>query len=177
MRAMLRLWRDYLARRWPYWPVDAAISYALPGKLGNLYRFDGWRKVGQRAPSGGRGTWSGRPAAAVLSGPKTLYVYDYQRAGSADRHPRRQQGRMTDDIAPLAVGRDPPSLPRAPTRTRSSAPRSDSRERVHVGWPPRAIRPRSTVFRRCRSPSTRLLTVDPDTTTAAARPSTASRHA
>lgn len=28
MRAMLRLWRDYLACRWPYWPVDAAISYA-----------------------------------------------------------------------------------------------------------------------------------------------------
>lgn len=81
MRAMLRLWRDYLARRWPYWPVDAAISYALPGKLGNLYRFAGWRKVGQRAPSGGRGTWSGRPAAAVLSGPNTLYAYDYQRAG------------------------------------------------------------------------------------------------
>lgn len=78
MRAMLRLWRDYLARRWPYWGVEAAVSYALPGKVGNLYRFDGWRKVGARAPSGGGGSWSRRPvAASIADGRKTLFVYEY----------------------------------------------------------------------------------------------------
>lgn len=78
MRAMLRLWRDYLARRWPYWPVEAAISYALPGKAGNLYRFDGWQKVGARVPSGGGGTWSGVPVArGIADGRKTLFIYSY----------------------------------------------------------------------------------------------------
>jgi hypothetical protein len=79
LRAMLRLWRDYLAQRWHYWPVDAAVCYALPGKTGNLYRFDGWQKVGQRPPSGGGGTWSRRPAAnALADGRKTLWMYRYQ---------------------------------------------------------------------------------------------------
>ena len=82
MRAMLRLWRDYLAPRWPHWPVEAAVSYALPGKAGNLYRFDGWRKIGTRAPSGGGGTWSGRPVAAgIADGRKTLFVYAYGARG------------------------------------------------------------------------------------------------
>lgn len=78
LRAMLRLWRDYLARRWPYWPVDAAVSYALPGKAGNLYRFDGWQRLGARKPSRGGGTWSNRPRAVdVGDGIKTLYAYRY----------------------------------------------------------------------------------------------------
>jgi hypothetical protein len=37
------LWREYLAPAWRYWPVQAAVAYALPGKTGDLYRFDGWR--------------------------------------------------------------------------------------------------------------------------------------
>jgi hypothetical protein len=79
MRVMLRLWRDYLAREWPHWPVTTAVSYALPGKAGNLYRFDGWEKVGQVKPSGGGGTWSKRPVAATIAdGRKTLYVYEYR---------------------------------------------------------------------------------------------------
>lgn len=82
MRVMLRLWRDYLAQRWPYWDVDAAVSYALPGKIGNLYRFDGWEKIGRRKPSGGGGTWSNRPVAKDLGdGVKTLWLYRYDARG------------------------------------------------------------------------------------------------
>lgn len=78
MRVMLRLWRDYLARRWDYWPVHAAVSYGLPGKAGNLYRFDGWRKVGPCRPWAGAATWSNPSRAnAIADGVKTLWVYEY----------------------------------------------------------------------------------------------------
>jgi hypothetical protein len=78
MRVMLRLWRDYLAQRWDYWPVRAAVSYALPGKAGNVYRFDGWKKHGTVKPSGGGGTWS-RPSKAAQFGDgiKTVWSYEY----------------------------------------------------------------------------------------------------
>jgi hypothetical protein len=49
-RVMLRLWRDYLAGRWDYWPVEAAVSYALPGKEGNLSRSDGRKFYGKCDP-------------------------------------------------------------------------------------------------------------------------------
>lgn len=80
LRVMLRLWRDYLARRWDYWdtPVTAAVSYALPGKAGNLYRFDGWSKHGDCKPWAGGGTWSNPSKAnAIANGVKSLYVYRY----------------------------------------------------------------------------------------------------
>lgn len=81
MRVMLRLWRDYLAPRWEYWPVKAAVSYALPGREGNLYQFDGWKKHGTCRPWAGGGTWS-RPSKAneMGDGVKTLFVYEYPRA-------------------------------------------------------------------------------------------------
>ena len=83
MRVMLRLWRDYLGPRWDYWdgPVAAAVSYALPGGQGNLYRFDGWRKFGDCRPWGGGGTWS-KPskANAMGDGRKSLFVYEYPAA-------------------------------------------------------------------------------------------------
>jgi hypothetical protein len=80
LRAVLRLWTDYLAQRWTdaYWPIRAAVSYALPGKAGNLYRFDGWTDLGLRKPSGGGGTWSQRPKAVdIADGRKRLFVYRY----------------------------------------------------------------------------------------------------
>lgn len=77
LRALLRVWTDYLAPRWPYWPVQAAVSYALPNKAGNLYAFDGWTRVGERRPSTGGGTWSSRPVPLVAAGRKTLFVYRY----------------------------------------------------------------------------------------------------
>ncbi|GAA1623975.1 hypothetical protein GCM10009733_020770 [Nonomuraea maheshkhaliensis] len=78
MRVMLRLWRDYLGPRWDYWPVKAAVSYALPGKTGNLYRFDGWQKAGACKPWAGGGTWS-KPskANAMADGIKSVFVYEY----------------------------------------------------------------------------------------------------
>ncbi len=83
MRVMLRLWRDYLGPRWDYWdaPVRAAVSYALPGKEGNLYRFDGWKFYGYCKPWAGGGTWS-KPSKAneMGDGVKKLYYYEYPSA-------------------------------------------------------------------------------------------------
>lgn len=85
MRVMLRLWRDYLAGRWDYWdaPVHAAVSYALPGKTGNLYRFDGWKLYGKCRPWVGSGeqSWS-KPSKAndLDDGIKTLWYYPYPSA-------------------------------------------------------------------------------------------------
>ena len=80
MRVMLRLWRDYLGPRWDYWDasVQAAVSYALPGKEGNLYRFDGWKFYGYCEPWAGGGTWSNPSKANEMAdGVKKLYYYDY----------------------------------------------------------------------------------------------------
>lgn len=76
MRVMLRLWSAYLAERWPYWSAPLAVSYAMPGTRGDIYRFDGWIRVGPRKPSGGSGTWTrARPAVNDLAdGVKTLWV-------------------------------------------------------------------------------------------------------
>ena len=90
-RVMLRIWRDYLARRWAddYWPVEAAVSYALPGKVGNLYRFDGWAHLGEVKPwmgsKDGNGGWS-KPSKAnrIADGKKRIFVYKYpQGAGQS----------------------------------------------------------------------------------------------
>jgi hypothetical protein len=80
MRVMLRLWRDYLAQRWErnYWPVAAAVSYALPGRAGNVYRFDGWRSVGLVKPWTYAGGYSNPSVAnGIADGRKRLYVYPY----------------------------------------------------------------------------------------------------
>jgi len=47
-RVVLRLWRAVAAAAWEaaYWPVRALLSYQNAVRhTGNLYRFDGWRKV------------------------------------------------------------------------------------------------------------------------------------
>lgn len=75
MRPMLRIWRAVLAQRWSCWPVRAAVSYALPGYLGDIYRFDGWKLYGEMAPSGGGGTWSNGSRAL---GRKRLWFYEYE---------------------------------------------------------------------------------------------------
>ena len=81
---MLRLWRDYLAqdfRLGPDWQETApkvAVSYALPGKAGNVYRFDGWIPLGARKPWGGGATWSGPSVAnRIADGVKSLWAYAY----------------------------------------------------------------------------------------------------
>ena len=77
LRPMLRIWRSVFAPRWRCWPVRAAVSYALPGTAGALYRFDGWRRVGRCRPWAGGATWS-QPARVndVGDGVKTLWVFD-----------------------------------------------------------------------------------------------------
>ena len=81
-RPMLRLWRSVLGpQMWPHWPVSMAVSYATPGKKGDIYRFDGWRRVRTCKPSspGKTSTWS-KPSAtdAIGDGRKTLWVFRYQ---------------------------------------------------------------------------------------------------
>lgn len=83
LRVMLRLWREVAARAW-CWPPAAAVSYALPGRTGDLYRFDGWRRVGEVRPSGGGGTWSASPAVNdIANGRKVLWVFDYAEPASS----------------------------------------------------------------------------------------------
>lgn len=80
LRPLLRLWRLFLVDCWDYWPVEMAVAYALPGKSGDLYRFDGWTRVGRRRPSGGGGNWSSSAPKAntIADGVKTLWVFHYR---------------------------------------------------------------------------------------------------
>ena len=77
LRAMLRLWRDFLAV--PYWMFRpdiekrALITYSLPGKKGgDLYRFDGWRRLRDCRPWHGNGTWQ---HGSRVGTPEALWVY------------------------------------------------------------------------------------------------------
>lgn len=76
-RVMIRLWREICAPAWPCWPVWAAVSYSKNSThSGDLYRFDGWRKVREDCGSSGGGTWSS-PTPEARSGSKTLWCFDY----------------------------------------------------------------------------------------------------
>lgn len=62
-----------------YWPVTAAVSYALPGKEGNLYRFDGWEFMGFCKPWTYAGGYSNPSVANTMDDArKRLYRYVYQ---------------------------------------------------------------------------------------------------
>ncbi|MDG6938620.1 MAG: hypothetical protein JRN42_08820 [Nitrososphaerota archaeon] len=74
-RVCLRLWREVAPRTWgtKYWPVRACVSYANALRhKGDIYRFDGWRKVAETKGSTGGGGWS-RPRKA--GEPKTVWVW------------------------------------------------------------------------------------------------------
>jgi hypothetical protein len=81
-RVMLRLWREVCAPRWRGWPIKASVSYSHNGlHTGQLYKFDGWRKINERCGSSGGGAWSRkRSATEAVSGRKSLWVYRYDRA-------------------------------------------------------------------------------------------------
>ena len=77
LRAMLRLWRDFLAV--PYWTFRpdvtkrALVTYSLPGKKGgDLYRFDGWVRLRPCRPWHGNGTWQ---HGSRVGTPEALWVY------------------------------------------------------------------------------------------------------
>jgi len=78
-RVMIRLWREVFARRWPDWPVLAAISYSQNAHhRGDLYRFDGWTKIRDDAGSTGGGTWTRqREDGHVARGAKSLWLWRY----------------------------------------------------------------------------------------------------
>ncbi|MDG4784392.1 hypothetical protein O7626_00330 [Micromonospora sp. WMMD1102] len=91
-RVMLRLWREVAGPAWSYWPARAAVAYSQNDRHeGRIYRFDGWRRVTDRAgaPPGPNATWTkhrgpGHPAA----GPKSLWLWEYpqpHRPAPADR--------------------------------------------------------------------------------------------
>lgn len=77
-RVLLRLWREVLARRWPCWPVRAAISYSHNAMhRGDIYRTDGWRLVKEGAGATS-GTNHGRPVADMrFVGKKRLWIWEY----------------------------------------------------------------------------------------------------
>jgi hypothetical protein len=80
-RVMLRLWREVCAPRWPDWPVLAAISYSQNAHhRGDLYRFDGWTQMSDRAgASSGGGAWSRkRYATDAVYGKKSLWIWLYE---------------------------------------------------------------------------------------------------
>jgi len=107
LRAVLRWWREFLAPLWTVyhggWDIDAAVSYSLPGKPGNLYRADGFKKVAERRVktrnSGGRqgasraakiaaapdlvmGVWVWRYAQPLRNGDPTVPRARLQRPGA-----------------------------------------------------------------------------------------------
>lgn len=62
-RVALRCWREIAPEIWggEYWPVKACVSYSNETRhKGDVYRFDGWRKVAVMPGSGGGGTWTGK---------------------------------------------------------------------------------------------------------------------
>jgi hypothetical protein len=80
LRVILRLWRDFLAARYP--PKNAAatspvalVTYSLPGKPGHIYRTDGWVRVRECRAWGGGATWSGPSRADALGGDKALWIH------------------------------------------------------------------------------------------------------
>ncbi len=78
-RPALRLWRKVAPVAWmrKYWAVRALVSYsnAIRHK-GDIYRFDGWKKVASVRGSTGGGTYS-TPKKAE---PKAVWVYELGRA-------------------------------------------------------------------------------------------------
>lgn len=79
-RVMLRIWREICAPAWQGWAVLAAVSYSQNSRhSGDLYRFDGWRRIREDAGSPGGGSWSSiRDPADAVAGSKSLWIWRYQ---------------------------------------------------------------------------------------------------
>lgn len=85
-RVALRLWRKAAALEWvgeyrDSWPVVRAyVSYSGERHTGDIYRFDGWRRVGsRRRGSKGGGTWT---AKRKDSEDKDLWIYSLAEGGA-----------------------------------------------------------------------------------------------
>lgn len=102
LRPMLRLWREALVFDWRSWPFVAAYSYAVPGTEGDIYRFDGWEKIGRRrkARAGKSSTWSKASATdSIADGEKTLwrYVYTAPKQLASDTPPAELEQLASDE--------------------------------------------------------------------------------
>lgn len=74
-RVTLRLWRKIAPVLWEreYWPIRACVSYAdLTRHQGDIYRFDGWKKI-KEVPGGKAG---GKRGGNKLYNPKSIWVYE-----------------------------------------------------------------------------------------------------
>ncbi len=72
-RVMLRLWREVAPKVWPYWVARALVSYSNSVRhTGNIYRFDGWRKVGEVPGGVAGGNWT----RGKRYDPKAVWVWD-----------------------------------------------------------------------------------------------------
>jgi hypothetical protein len=83
-RVVLRLWRKVAPGAWgaEYWLVRALVSYANAVRhRGDIYRFDGWKKVAEVASSGGGGTWS-RPRRPGER--KTVWAFELGGVGGGE---------------------------------------------------------------------------------------------
>lgn len=78
-RPMLRLWRQVCAPLWPYWPIQAAVSYSQNAHhRGEIYRHDGWERIHSACGSRGGKAWGRtRYATDVVYGKKSLWVWRY----------------------------------------------------------------------------------------------------
>lgn len=77
-RACLRLWRVIAPTTWEraYWKPRALVSYSNAIRhTGDIYRFDGWKKVGDVKGSVGGGNWTKKKAAEE----KAVWVFDLRR--------------------------------------------------------------------------------------------------
>jgi hypothetical protein len=76
----LRLWRVTAASEWSahYWPVRAYVAYSNRLRhSGDLYRFDGWRRVADVPGGVAGGNWS----RARRYEPKSVWTYPLDHAG------------------------------------------------------------------------------------------------
>lgn len=79
-RPALRLWRKVAADLWPHWTATAYVSYADATRhKGDIYRFDGWRKVAD--VRGGSKVNHGRRVSVA---PKTVWAFDLPAATQPD---------------------------------------------------------------------------------------------
>jgi len=77
-RVALRLWRRLAPMCWKrsYWPVRAVVSYQDQTRhKGDIYRFDGWKKVSDVKGSTGGGHHSTKKDRV----PKAVWVYELGR--------------------------------------------------------------------------------------------------
>jgi len=71
-RVCLRLWREVAPKVWPHWSVVALVSYANALRhKGDIYRFDGWKKVAEVKGGVAGGDWN----RGKTYDPKSVWVF------------------------------------------------------------------------------------------------------